>query len=149
MVVFNSKGDVLVGERVNFKGSWQFPQGGIDDEEEILAAAKRELYEEVGIEDVIKVSEFPEWIDYDFPETLKLNKKLKKFKGQTQKWFLFYWDGKAEECRLDLDQKEFSEVRFIPFETCLDTIVPFKKTVYKQLLSYFMPEIQSYLGKKN
>jgi len=147
MVVFNSRGEVLVGQRVNFKGSWQFPQGGIDDPEDIIQAANRELNEEVGIEKAILVSEYPEWVNYDFPATLKLNKNLKNFKGQTQKWFLLFWDKKAEDCKLDLDTREFSEVKFISFETCLDTIVPFKRSVYEKLLNFFLPEIKNYLGK--
>ena len=72
--------------------SWQFPQGGIDKNEDPLKAAKRELFEEVGINSkyvkLIKSSD--EWYKYDVPE--KSRRKIlinKKFKGQKQKWFLF------------------------------------------------------------
>ncbi|EQA43974.1 putative RNA pyrophosphohydrolase [Leptospira broomii serovar Hurstbridge str. 5399] len=147
MVVFNSKGDVLVGERTNFQGSWQFPQGGIDDEESSEEAAQRELYEEVGIQNGIIIYEFPEWIQYDFPESLSLNKHLKKFRGQSQKWFLFYWNGVAEDCRLDVHEREFERVRFIPIRDCLTTVVPFKRDVYEKLVMEFEPKIRSYLSR--
>ena len=50
VVVFNAKGLVLLGNRISHRSSWQFPQGGMDDNEDPLVAAKRELYEEVGID---------------------------------------------------------------------------------------------------
>ena len=54
VVIFNSFGEVLVGERIGLDGSWQFPQGGIDENEDTKSAAYRELYEEVGIKDVCR-----------------------------------------------------------------------------------------------
>ncbi|TGK01361.1 RNA pyrophosphohydrolase [Leptospira langatensis] len=148
MVVFNSKGEVLVGERLNFKGSWQFPQGGIDEGEEPKAAAERELFEEVGIRTAEIVHEYPTWIEYDFPETLKLSSNLKKYKGQTQKWYLMYWDGRAEDCDLEVHEREFEKVRFIPFQDCLSTVVPFKRDVYEKLLIEFEPRIKTYLASR-
>ncbi|TGL63744.1 RNA pyrophosphohydrolase [Leptospira sarikeiensis] len=147
MVVFNSKGEVLVGERLNFKGSWQFPQGGIDKGEDPDSACKRELLEEVGIHDAKSVYEYPDWINYDFPESLHLNSNLKKYRGQSQKWFLLYWDGKAEDCDLMAHEQEFERVRFIPFKECLSTVVSFKKDVYEKLVLEFEPEIQKFLSK--
>jgi 8-oxo-dGTP diphosphatase len=49
-VVLNRKGQVLV---VNQRGnSWSLPKGHIDDGEEALAAARREILEESGIRDL-------------------------------------------------------------------------------------------------
>ena len=45
--VFNSEGNVLVGERLGKKGAWQLPQGGVDLDESVVDAAAREAYEEV------------------------------------------------------------------------------------------------------
>ncbi|MCI0526904.1 MAG: NUDIX domain-containing protein, partial [Nitrospira sp.] len=46
-IVVNKKGQILV---VNQRGnSWSLPKGHIDDGEDPLAAAKREIYEESGI----------------------------------------------------------------------------------------------------
>ncbi|MFA4794604.1 RNA pyrophosphohydrolase [Leptospira kirschneri] len=145
MVVFNSRGEALVGERLNFLGSWQFPQGGIDDNEDPIKAAMRELYEEVGIDSGKIVTEYPDWIPYDFPENLPLNRHLQKYRGQLQKWFLIYWDGEADQCHLDIHEREFGTVRFIPIENTLNTVVPFKKDVYYKIVNYFGPKIQNFL----
>lgn len=54
-VVINKKGQVLV---VNQKGtSWSLPKGHIDKGEDALTAAKREIYEESGIDDLELVKE--------------------------------------------------------------------------------------------
>lgn len=148
MVVFNSRGEVLVGERLNYPGSWQFPQGGVDQEDEDCSAAViRELYEETGIEDGQIVHKHDEWIYYDFPDEVRASKRFKNFKGQMQKWFLIFWDRPADECRLDLHEREFSEVKFIPLEHCLETVVPFKRKVYEELIEKFEPVINKFLKK--
>ncbi|MCB1192516.1 MAG: RNA pyrophosphohydrolase [Leptospiraceae bacterium] len=144
MVVFNAEGKVLMGERLHFRGSWQFPQGGIDKKEDPREAAKRELYEEVGIKDGEFVYEHPEWLSYDFPPDMDLH-HLKKYKGQIQKWFLIYWNHGVEECDLDQHEREFQELKFIPINNCMDTIVGFKKDVYKKVVEEFAPKIKEYL----
>jgi 8-oxo-dGTP pyrophosphatase MutT (NUDIX family) len=62
VAVLNSKNQLLVGKRKSVFGSWQCPQGGVDDawapqnssepklKETIVEAATRELYEETGLE---------------------------------------------------------------------------------------------------
>ncbi len=144
IVIFNSKGEVLVGERINIKGSWQFPQGGIDEGEDLLTAAKREIYEEVGIQNPEFVYEYPDWLNYDFPSNLDIP-KAKKYKGQTQKWFLFYWDNPAANCILDVHEREFAKVKFIEIQEVLKSVAPFKLKVYKQIIAKFEPIIQEYL----
>jgi putative (di)nucleoside polyphosphate hydrolase len=145
MVIFNRNGEVLMGERLKVEGSWQFPQGGIDQGEEDLKAAQRELYEEVGIAEAKLVYEHPEWLYYDFPPDLKLWGGLQKYQGQMQKWFLFFWDHPADRCNLDTHEREFSTVKFIPIARCADTIVEFKQAVYLELIQSFAPAIAAYL----
>lgn len=146
MVVFNSKGEVLAGERIQFKNSWQFPQGGIDESEKPEEAAIRELYEEVGIENGKIIFEYPDWISYDFPKELTLHASLKKYSGQIQKWYLIFWDGKISECNLELFEREFLCVCFMPFQKCLEKIVYFKKPIYEKLLLQFQPKIDDFLN---
>lgn len=147
IVVFNSKGEVLTGERVNFIGSWQFPQGGIDKGEEPEEAARRELYEEMGIDTAELIYESPDWISYDFPPNLNI-KELKKYKGQIQKWFLFYWDHPAQDCRLDVHEVEFGRAQFMPLKETIHSIVSFKKEVYEKIIQIFEPEIKKFLESK-
>ncbi len=144
MVVFNKTGLVLTGERIQFPGAWQFPQGGVDEGEDLELASRRELYEEVGIKNATLVAEIQDWINYEFPPNLKLS-HLNKYRGQTQKWFLYYWNEPITNCNLTIHDQEFKEVRFQSIESTLDTIVSFKLDVYKQVVKEFKPIIENYL----
>lgn len=145
IIVFNQQGEVLAGERTNVLGAWQFPQGGIDEGEEPKAAALRELYEEVGIANPKLVKESEEWLYYDFPDSLKLSKGMRAYKGQMQKWFLVFWNHSATECNLEVDQREFTEVKFMELSECVNSVVEFKRDVYRQLYTIFSPAIADYL----
>lgn len=147
MVVFNSHGDVLVGERLNFPGSWQFPQGGIDPGESVEDAVERELFEEVGIKNAEIIHKHNDWITYDFPEEVRQSGRFKNFRGQKQKWFLIYWDNTGKTCSLDHHEQEFREVKFIPLHSCLDTVVKFKRNVYETLIREFSPIIKAYTSR--
>lgn len=145
IVVFNQNGEVLAGERTNVLMAWQFPQGGIDQGEDPKVAALRELYEEVGIANPELVKESEEWLYYDFPASLKLTKGMAAYRGQMQKWFLVYWNHPATECNLEIHEREFTEVKFMPFGECVLSVVEFKKEVYSKLFTMFAPAIASYL----
>ena len=118
--------------------NWQFPQGGIDRNEDPFLAALRELYEEVGIQkdkvNLIKESE--NWYKYDLPRKYKKNNFLwNDFKGQKQKWFLFKL---IEEVMIDLNNEnnpEFDEFDWVDYWKPLDEIVEFKREIYKKVLS--------------
>lgn len=150
IVIFNRQEQVLQGERIDYLGKWQFPQGGIDEGEEPLVCARRELYEEVGIKDAGFVYEYPDWLTYDFPITLqqKFLKQGKKFyHGQTQRWFLFFWDQPVTDCNLEVHDREFNRVKFVPTANALDTVVEFKRTVYEKVMEAFVPIILEYCSK--
>ena len=72
MVVVNSKNKVLICRRRNTQ-TWQFPQGGIDSDEDITEAMYRELFEEVGLskKDIDVLGESKGTITYDIPLTLR------------------------------------------------------------------------------
>ena len=48
LIVLNSRNQLFICQRKDQK-TWQFPQGGIDAGESPKVAARRELFEEVGI----------------------------------------------------------------------------------------------------
>ena len=53
IIVLNSKNLVFVGRRIdNPIDMWQMPQGGVEENEYLLSAMKRELYEETSIKSV-------------------------------------------------------------------------------------------------
>ena len=118
--------------------NWQFPQGGIDRNENPFLAALRELYEEVGIQkDKVKlIKESENWYKYDLPSKYKKNNFLwNDFKGQKQKWFFFKL---TEEVLIDLNNEnnpEFDEFDWVDYWKPLDEIVEFKREIYRKVLS--------------
>ena len=134
LVVMNGKGLFWTGERLNFKGSWQWPQGGIDSGETPRDAAWRELREETGLteENVELVAETPVWLTYEVPRT---RPTFFGYRGQTQKWFLFRYKGADEEAReLAMEsedfQKEFSDFKWQTWEAFYPLVVGFKQPLY-------------------
>ena len=49
IIVANEKGQVLLAKRTGTPNAWQFPQGGINDQESVVDAMYRELHEELGL----------------------------------------------------------------------------------------------------
>ncbi|MGI9350099.1 MAG: RNA pyrophosphohydrolase [Rhizobiaceae bacterium] len=146
IVVFNSEGKVWAGRRLKNSETpldfrWQFPQGGIDKGEDPLPAAKRELYEETGIQSITLMKEASGWINYDLPDEL-LGIGLKgKFRGQTQKWYAFRFDGDEDEINIseppDGSHPEFDLWEWRDLEEMPGLIVPFKRKIYEQLVTEF------------
>ena len=94
IMLLNKNGEVFVGKRIDTKAeAWQMPQGGIDDGEEPLTAAMREMLEEIGTNKADLLAESANWYAYDLPADLVPNMWSGKFRGQRQKWFLFQFTG--------------------------------------------------------
>lgn len=140
IMMVNEKGHVFVGQRLdNNQNAWQMPQGGIDAGEDPETAAYRELLEETGVkkQDVRFVASSSQWLSYDLPEDLIPILWNGKFRGQKQKWFLFKFLGEDGDINIATKQPEFSKWKWIPKENLLKEIVPFKKSVYENVLKEF------------
>ena len=88
IVVLNKENKVFVAKRIdNPKNFWQMPQGGIDNGEDPLTAAYRELEEETSIKNVKLIEELEGTITYELPDYLLGIVWKGKYKGQKQKWF--------------------------------------------------------------
>tara|TARA_B100000963_G_scaffold134416_1_gene116900 strand:- start:5539 stop:6027 length:489 start_codon:yes stop_codon:yes gene_type:complete len=141
IIVANSEGKLLYCKRKN-SNNWQFPQGGIDRNEDPFIAAVRELYEEVGIkkDKVNLIKESENWYKYDLPSKYKKNNFLwSDFKGQKQKWFLFKL---IDEVIIDLNNEnnpEFDEFDWVDYWRPVDEIIEFKREIYKKVLSELEP----------
>ena len=137
MVVINSMNKVLICRRKNTR-TWQFPQGGIDNGEDIKKAMYRELSEEVGLskDDVNLVGESEGTITYDIPKTIRSKVLGGKFKGQEQKWFLLKLKKDNSEIKLDNETfPEFDKYEWVSFWQPLNRIVDFKREAYREALS--------------
>ncbi|HWV20079.1 MAG TPA: RNA pyrophosphohydrolase [Devosia sp.] len=152
IAVFNTRGNVFVGRRKKdvhwenedeLQAPWQMPQGGIDEGEDPLRAALRELYEETSMTSVSLLAEAPEWIYYDLPDDA-LGIALKgKYRGQRQRWFAFAFTG--DEAEIDVAapgggkfHAEFDAWRWERLSRTPSLIVPFKRDAYEKVVEAFI-----------
>ncbi|AFI06530.1 RNA pyrophosphohydrolase [Helicobacter cetorum] len=133
--------EVFIAERVDIEGAWQFPQGGIDEGETPLEALYRELKEEIGTDKIEVLAQYPRWIAYDFPNNME--HKFYSFDGQKQRYFLVRLKH-LESIDLNTHAPEFRAYQFIPLKDLLKKVAPFKRQVYRQVISHFKKE--GYLG---
>ena len=71
IVLFNDEGRLFWAKRIGMD-AWQFPQGGIRQDESAEAAMFRELHEEVGLlpEHVEVVGVSQNWLQYRLPKKI-------------------------------------------------------------------------------
>ena len=134
-IFLNGNGEIFVAERSDVAEAWQFPQGGVDEGEDLETALKREVREEIGIEPCkYEIVESRGGYRYDFPEK---HKKRQTFAGQEQTYFLCRFLGEDADFRLD-DSPEFSRHRWIrPEKLKLEWLPNFKLEVYQAVMRDF------------
>jgi putative (di)nucleoside polyphosphate hydrolase len=140
VMLLNSEGKVFVGARIdNTDEAWQMPQGGIDKGEEPWATALRELEEETGIPPhlVERVADCPERLKYDLPEELRGKLWGGKWAGQDQDWYLARFLGRDSDVNIATKHPEFRTWKWIEPKQLPELIVPFKRDLYRRLLSEF------------
>lgn len=140
IVLFNAEGLAWMGRRTDGSApfSWQFPQGGVDEGEDLRAAAERELAEETGVTSIEFLDRTSDWFAYDFPADYAGSKAARGWAGQKQIWFAFRFTGQESEIRLDAHhQIEFDAWRWSDLATAAAEIVPFKRASYEAVAKAF------------
>jgi len=134
IIVLNKKNKVFVAKRIdNQKDFWQMPQGGVNDGEDFLTAAYRELEEETSIKNVELIKEIEGTLTYELPDNLLGIIWKGKYKGQKQKWFLMRFLGTDNEINIQTKKPEFLEWKWIDINKITDVVVDFKFHVYREL----------------
>jgi putative (di)nucleoside polyphosphate hydrolase len=140
IMLVNREGKVWVGQRLDSKlEAWQMPQGGLDEGEEPLDGALRELEEETGISrDLVEiVARCPHELTYDLPDDLIGVVWKEKWRGQRQTWFLARFLGTDEDVNLQTADPEFRAWRWADVADLAAMIVPFKKKLYEDVIAAF------------
>jgi putative (di)nucleoside polyphosphate hydrolase len=140
VVLIRADGKVWLGRRAGTPGpfNWQFPQGGVDDGEDLETAALRELAEETGVTSAHILARTEGWIAYAFPADHGGSKLARGWKGQKQVWFAMRFTGDDREINLAAHQEvEFDAWRWADIGEALETVVPFKRAAYEQVIAAF------------
>lgn len=140
VMLLNRDGKVWVGQRLDSTlEAWQMPQGGLDEGEDALDGALRELEEETGIRsDLVEiVARCPEELNYDLPDDLVGKMWGGKWRGQRQAWFLARFLGEDSDVNLETEEPEFRAWKWAEPEELPAMIVPFKKELYERVLAAF------------
>ncbi|MBX9586461.1 MAG: RNA pyrophosphohydrolase [Gammaproteobacteria bacterium] len=144
IVVSNSEGKLLWGKRFGRMGGWQFPQGGINENENAEEAMFRELYEEVGLKptDVKIVAVSKEWYTYYLPKRFRRYHMQPLCIGQKQRWFLLRLISDDSAIQLDATAKpEFVSWQWVDYWYPAKQIILFKRQVYREMLKEFEPQL--------
>lgn len=130
-MIRDRSGRVLVFRRAGRgAGSWQFPQGGIEQGESAREALARELAEETGLElaSFPQVDEHPRWIAYELPPELR---SAKVGLGQVQRWFVLHASGAVTPRP---DGEEFDAFEWVSATEALERAANFRRDVYREVL---------------
>ena len=135
VIILNNTNKVFVGKRKdNPIDKWQMPQGGVDKNEGLYSAMRRELYEETSITSFKLIREIERWLTYELPANLKGKIWKGKFRGQKQKWYILRFTGDDKEINVKTKNPEFIDWKWIKIEELPQSIVDFKKKVYEDLV---------------
>jgi putative (di)nucleoside polyphosphate hydrolase len=133
-MIVNYQGHVLAIERADIAGAWQLPQGGLDEDEDPLDAAYREIAEETGIDktDLEFVKACTEPLVYELPVAAR---SRKTGRGQVLYWFLFQFVGSQQ--RAATANRETRGSQWMPFSRVVTGVTSFRKPMYTRLAQEF------------
>jgi exopolysaccharide biosynthesis WecB/TagA/CpsF family protein len=144
--VVNEKNEIFLGHRAHrrfdkqFSGAsvltehWQFPQGGIDRNEDPDVAVHREVFEETGLKNLEILGKIPNAHKFDWTVRLSFVTYGARYRGQSQS-FYFLRSNSTDEIKLDT--RELDKYKWIKKEELLSTIHPLRKNIANIILQNF------------
>ena len=144
IILINNQNLVFWGKRKG-EDSWQFPQGGLHENETIEDGMFRELKEELGLsrEHVQIIYHTKDWLYYDVPAMYN-RPNNNGYKGQKQIWYLLLLTGKDYHINVKSHvEQEFDAWRWTDYWKTADSVISFKRNVYRAALE----ELSDYLPK--
>ncbi len=138
IMIVNREQKILAGDAFHYPGEWMMPQGGIDHAESARDAMQRELYEETGLQtqQVRLIREHDAWLQYLFRKPQYKDDIY--YIGQRQKWFLLEYNGPLPDAT-NVKEQEFSRFDWVDAQWLVEQIPPFKKEVYRTIVTAFSP----------
>jgi putative (di)nucleoside polyphosphate hydrolase len=134
-ILQDRSGRILICERADRPGAWQFPQGGIEAGETPITALVREVLEEISLpRNAYSIGRVLGPYPYRFPAgTTK-----KGFRGQAHHYFLLRLRGAKTLVSVAGSDAEFRSTRWIaPEEFNLAWLPPMKRQTYRRVLQDF------------
>lgn len=142
IILTNRQGQLLWARRVGGGDAWQFPQGGIDADEQPKQALYRELKEEIGLHaQQVKIVDVTKgWLKYKLPANFVRNHQTPLCIGQKQKWFLLQL--LVDDSAIQLNQSvaiEFDQWCWVSYWYPVNQVIAFKRNVYRRALRALAP----------
>ena len=126
-LVFDGQGQLLVGRRNDSETPhWQFPQGGMNENESPEDALLREVQEELGTHRVRILGVLPRRTRYVWANGLEGG----PYDGQSHIWFLVALEGTLEE---ENPSEEFDEFSWVDPDCLLDHTHPVRRATYQEV----------------
>jgi putative (di)nucleoside polyphosphate hydrolase len=134
-IIQDRAGRILVCERSDVAGAWQFPQGGIEPNESREEALARELLEELCLPpQAYEVIEAKGPYRYQFPA----GQTKRGFRGQAHHYFLVRLLQANALVNVNSAHPEFQAIRWIqPAEFKLAWLPPMKRAAYRRVFRDF------------
>lgn len=134
-ILRNQRGEILICERLGVRDAWQFPQGGIEEEETPEQALAREVWEEIGVR-----AEAYEIVERRGPYRYLYGKDRSKrgFHGKVQFYFLCDFRGADADIQVETEHPEFQAFRWIrPAQFDVRWLPEMKREVYGAVFTDF------------